>query len=158
MTRTELPALRAQLSVESDRLKRVVDEIDSLLAAVTAREPSPVEAIAGAAYLQNLYNAIENCLLRVAHAVDESVPDSPDWHRVLLDQMTAPIDDLRPAVMDRSLAAKLDEYRRFRHAFRHMYFFDLDWPRIRPLLAASRSLCVEVWSALDALMRALLAE
>ena len=112
--------------------------------------------MAAAAYLHNLYNAIENCLVRVAHAVDESVPDSPDWHRILLDQMTAAIDGLRPALLGRLLAARLDEYRRFRHAFRHTYFFDLDWQRVRPLLAGTRALCDDVSRALDVLMLALL--
>jgi uncharacterized protein YutE (UPF0331/DUF86 family) len=155
VTRAELPVLRAQLTAERERLARVASEIDSLLAQTTDREPTRVEVVAGAAYLHNLYNAVENCLLRLAHAVDHSVPDGPDSHRVLLDQMTAPIEGLRPALLDRRLAARLDEYRRFRHAFRHMYFFDIDWPRVHPLLAGSRAVCDDVLRALDDLITAL---
>jgi hypothetical protein len=98
VTRTELPALRAQLSIEGERLTRVAGEIDALLAAVAA-----------------------------------------------------PIDGLRPAVLGRPLAARLDEYRRFRHAFRHMYFFDIDWLRVQPLLAGSRAVGEQVLSAAGAL-------
>jgi len=156
MTRRELPVLRAQLMAERERLTRVAGEIDALLAAVSGREPTPVETVAAAAYLHNLYNAVENCLLRIAHGVDESVPDGPDSHRILLDQMAAPIDELRPAMLDRALAARLDEYRRFRHAFHHMYFFDLDWPRVKPLLEGARALRDDVLRSLDTLMSTLL--
>jgi len=156
VTLDELPVLRAQLSVERARLRRVVAQIDGLLRDAHSRTPSLVEQTAAAAFLHNFYNAIENCLVRVAHGIDEAVPTGHGWHRLLVDQMSAPIEGIRPAVLDGQLAAETDEYRRFRHAFRHMYFFDLDWSRVRPLLEGAAQLAGKLERALDGLLVTLL--
>jgi hypothetical protein len=87
----------------------------------------------------------------VAHAVDESIPTESESHRLLLDQMSAPIAGIRPVLIGESLLPRLDEYRRFRHAFRHMYFFDLDWERVRPLADHSTAVVQAFEGALDAL-------
>jgi hypothetical protein len=110
--------------------------------------------MACAGFLHNVYNGIENCLWRVAHAVDESVPTGGESHRLLLDQLSVPLEGIRPAVIRDALLPRLDEYRRFRHAFRHMYFFDLEWDRIRPLADSSGELVQTVEDALDMLLDA----
>lgn len=89
---------------------------------------------------------------RLAHGVDESVPTGNDSPRLLVDQLSEPIPSLRPALLSRELAARMDEYRRFRHAFRHMYFFDLDWQRVRPLVAAVPALVRDFEGAIDELL------
>lgn len=155
MTRAELPALQAQLVAERQRLSEVVSEIEALRTLLAQRQPSRIELMAAAGYLHNFYNGIENCLSRVAHGVDESIPTGVESHRVLIDQMSAPLQGLRPALLDRRLAARIDEYRRFRHAFRHMYFFDLDWERVRPLLERVVSLNADFSVALEALLTSL---
>jgi hypothetical protein len=155
MTRGELPALRAQLAAERRRLRDVIAHLRDVRAAIGTREPTTVELMASAGFLHNVYNGIENCLLRVAHAVDESVPSGSESHRLLLDQMSAPLHAIRPAVIDDTLLRRIDEYRRFRHAFRHMYFFDLEWARIRPLVDDSDVVVQAVEGALDALLDAI---
>lgn len=152
MTRGELPALRAQLAAERRRLRDVVAQLRDVRNAIGSREPTVVELMACAGFLHNVYNGIENCLLRVAHAVDESVPTGSESHRLLLDQMSAPLDAIRPAVIDETLLRRVDEYRRFRHAFRHMYFFDLEWGRIRPLIDETAAVVQAVEAALDTLL------
>ncbi len=156
MTRQELPALRAQLTIEFRRLTQVSEEITGLIRSVSEREPSRIEVVAAAAFLHNLYNAIENCLLRIAHAVDESVPTGPETHRLLVDQLTAPIPTLREALLDEELARRIDEYRRFRHAFRHMYFFDLDWPRMTGLLQNAEAITAKFTTAVITLLEQLI--
>jgi hypothetical protein len=52
----------------------VLAQVRDVRAAVADRQPTPVEIMACAGFLHNVYNGIENCLLRVAHAVDESIP------------------------------------------------------------------------------------
>lgn len=155
MTKRELPALKAQVDAELGRLRQIVEEIESLRSQIEGREPTRVEQVAAAAYLHNLYNAIENCFVRIAHGVDESVPTGADRHRLLLDQLGAEIPGLRPAVVDTALERRLDEYRRFRHAFRHMYFFDLDWPRVSPLLQGAATVASECDAALNQLFATL---
>jgi hypothetical protein len=155
MIHGELPALRAQVRAELGRLARVVEEIADLASATRARAPTQIEIVAASAYLHNYYSAIENCLTRIAHGVDESIPSGPDSHRILVDQLSAPIEGLRPAVLTLDLARRLDEYRRFRHAFRHTYFVDLDWTRVAPLLGGASLLAGDVERALLSLFDAL---
>jgi hypothetical protein len=48
--------------------------------------------------------------------------------------MATNIDNIRPAVLDAETEQELDEYLRFRHLFRNIYGFDLEWERCRELL------------------------
>lgn len=41
------------------------------------------------------------------------------------------IPEYRPAAIDDELAALLEDFRSFRHKFRHSYTFELDWERER---------------------------
>jgi hypothetical protein len=152
VTKTELPVLRAQLEAERQRTADAATELAKLRMAIGAREPSVVELMAAAGFLHNVYNGLENGMSRVAHSIDESIPTGSDWHRLLVDQMSAPIASIRPALLTRPLAMRMDEYRRFRHAFRHMYFFDLAWDRLEPLVSAAPQLIGDFNGALDTLL------
>lgn len=152
MTKAELRVLRAQLHAERTRLREVAAELAALSSTLSGRAPSVVELMAAGGFLHNLYNGLENCMSRLAHGVDESVPTGNDSHRLLVDQMSEPIPSLRPALLDRELVARVDEYRRFRHAFRHMYYFDLDWARLLPLVSGAPALLDAFEAALDELL------
>jgi hypothetical protein len=134
MTRSEIPVLTGEIELELRRLVEVERQIQALAAALGPLQPDNVQLMAAAGFLHNFYNGVENCLMRIARGVDEHVPAGPTVHRELLDQMTAEVPGIRPAVLSDPLLATLDEYRRFRHAFRHMYFFDLRWELLRPLV------------------------
>lgn len=41
--------------------------------------------------------------------------------------MTIEIPDIRPRIISNDFAEELDEYRRFRHMFRHSYGAELCW-------------------------------
>jgi hypothetical protein len=139
------------LFAERGRLKQVAAQLEALRVSLGEREPTLVELMAAGGFLHNVYNGIENCLSRLAHGIDESVPTGNEAHRLLLDQMSEPIPSLRPALLGRELAARIDEYRRFRHAFRHMYFFDLDWARLTPLVAEAPALLTDFERCIDEL-------
>jgi hypothetical protein len=151
MTKAELRVLRAQLLAERARLDEVASQLKALEVSLGPREPTVVELMAAGGFLHNVYNGIENCLSRLAHGIDESVPSGNESHRLLIDQLSEPIAELRPALLGRELAARIDNYRRFRHAFRHMYFFDLEWPRLQPLAAGVPALLADFDSAVEAL-------
>jgi len=141
MTKKELPILLGEIELEIGRLQEVVGELQSLEASHDDNPPDKIRRMAAAGFLHNLYNGMENCLLRIARGVDEHVPSGPEAHRELLDQMASDVKGIRPPVIGSSLHAALDEYRRFRHAFRHMYFFDLEWERMAPLMEKAGSTC-----------------
>jgi hypothetical protein len=48
--------------------------------------------------------------------------------------MATAIETVRPTVLTGETVRRLDEYLRFRHLFRHIYGFDLEWERCRELL------------------------
>ena len=45
--------------------------------------------------------------------------------------MTIEVNGYRPAVIDDELYCLLDDFRAFRHKFRHSYAFELDWEKER---------------------------
>jgi len=48
--------------------------------------------------------------------------------------MTLGIEDIRPPVISKKLAAELDEYLAFRHLFRNIYGFELESNRLNILV------------------------
>ncbi|MEW5762511.1 MAG: hypothetical protein AB1776_04860 [Bacillota bacterium] len=86
--------------------------------------------------LHDFYVAVENVFETVAREIDGRVPVGGDWHRELLAQMTLSIRTVRPPVVSRETAEKLDEFRRFRHVFRNVYGFNLQSERLVELLVS----------------------
>lgn len=83
--------------------------------------------------LHGFYSGVEAILVDIARTVDESMPDSPNWHRELLLQMGADLADVRPAVITDATRICLDEYLRFRHVVRNAYSFTLRTSRLEEL-------------------------
>lgn len=84
--------------------------------------------------LHGFYNGLERLFELIAAVVDKAVPTGENSHQVLLQQMTAELHTLRPAVISESSARQLNEYRRFRHIVRHVYTFKFDPNRIEQLI------------------------
>lgn len=82
-------------------------------------------------HLHNLYNAFENIFQSIAAVFENSVDDVERWHARLLERMQMDVMPLRPAVIDENACDALDELRRFRHLFRHMYRVKLDPLRLQ---------------------------
>lgn len=87
-----------------------------------------------AAILHDFYVAAENIFEVVAREIDEKLPVGEQWHRELLLQMTLAIPESRPPLLTKETAARLDEYRGFRHVFRNVYGFNLSPERIIALV------------------------
>lgn len=94
-------------------------------------------AIVAAYYLHNLYNAFENLFRLVAEAFENHVPDPSRWHTLLLDRMGRDVEGIRPRLIGETALKSLDELRRFRHVFRHVYHYDLDPEGVKRALAAA---------------------
>ena len=78
------------------------------------------------------------------------------WHRDLLKRMKLEISGYRPAVIDEKLYQILNDFRAFRHKFRHSYAFELDWEKERLVALkfelASKLLRKQVLGFLDKLI------
>lgn len=128
--------------------RRMQDELRSLERVVTGageylgRAPPEVPEIelrGLASYVEDFYSGCERLFERVAVYLDDGVPTGERWHEQLLQQMAAPGPRGRPPVIAPGLASRLDAYRRFRHRARHLYGFELEWPRVRELAAGMTS-------------------
>lgn len=82
--------------------------------------------------IHNLYGSIEQYCTRIAKFYENNLSTST-WHAELLERMTLNIEGVRPALFSRDLLWQLDELRRFRHLFRHMYDRPLDSERVEKM-------------------------
>lgn len=83
--------------------------------------------------LHSFYSGVERIFKQVAQNIDNSIPDTADWHRQLLRQMTASIPEIRPSLISRETKLMLDEYCSFRHVVRNIYSINLKSDRVKEL-------------------------
>lgn len=81
-------------------------------------------------HLHNFYNGCENIFRAIARFFENDLGPQT-WHPDLLKRMKLEIAHHRPAVIDEALYRLLEDFRGFRHVFRHSYSFELDWDRER---------------------------
>ncbi len=84
--------------------------------------------------LHGFYAGVERIFEDISRNLDESVPSGPEWHRDLLIQMSAAIENIRPDVIKSQTRHVLDEYRGFSHVVRNVYTFNLRPSRLRELV------------------------
>ena len=84
--------------------------------------------------VHDFYTGVERIFEKIAVELDGGVPAGRAWHRDLLLAMTLEVPSRRPALLSEATAQQLEELLRFRHLFRNVYGFELQWPRLRPLL------------------------
>lgn len=145
------PALRARILGEEpmpadpvERLKGLTaDELASLERVARAAqadlarlsdEPVQLELRGLASYVHEFYTGIESIFERIAIELGEGLPQGEYWYADLLNQMAAEQPARRPAVIDEPLRARLRDYLRFRHFFRHAYDYQVEWKKLRPLV------------------------
>lgn len=84
--------------------------------------------------LHDFYNCCERIFRRIAVDINGGFNAEVRWHKELLYRMTIPIGNIRPQVISEELAAELDDYLSFRHAFRNIYGFELKGERLDRLV------------------------
>lgn len=133
MPQRRFAALRADISRELDNARRLVAEAEEWQPQL-ADWPETVRVRTAGGILHDFYCGVERIFRYIATRIDEDLPATADWHVQLLQRMATNIETVRPAVLDDDTARQLDEYMRFRHLFRNIYGFDLDWERCQELL------------------------
>ncbi len=139
---------RKQQATDREQLQRLLSGIHGLL--TKGRDPAPteIELSALAATLHSFYTGVENIFKRVAVELDCEPVRGDAWHRELLLRMKTP-NARRPALLSEELHDTLNEYLRFRHAFRNAYSFDLDWRKMSPLVLRLEATLQKLESTLD---------
>lgn len=122
-------ALKSLVDDELIALNQVAQQMTKLRDEC-AQPPTWVELYAFAGMLQEFYNGAERIFERIAVTLVEGLPQSSSWHTDLLIQMATPRPGARLAVIGESLRARLEEYLKFRHFFRHAYRHTLEWSRM----------------------------
>jgi hypothetical protein len=125
--------LAAEVRREVDLIERVVTGLRLALAQLST-PPTELEIRGLAAFVHDLYTGVERIFERVATETEEGLPRGSDWHRRLLEGMSQELPGVRPEVVGSQTGAELTEYLLFRHRFRHMYGFQLEWAKLEPLL------------------------
>ena len=151
--RYEINLLRADIADELHKIGSLVTafkEIESQVELPPEKVP-PYDRGAIGYILHNFYNGCENIFRSIAKYFENDLgPQS--WHRDLLKRMRIEIQGFRPRVIDDDLYLLLDDFRSFRHKFRHTYAFELDWEReqlvARKLLKTHKMLKYQVESFL----------
>jgi hypothetical protein len=140
--REALVRLAQEIRAELVRLDSTVAEAASAVQEGGARPLTHLEIYGAAAVLHSFYTGVEKVFRRIAPELNGDLPAGPAWHRVLLENMVLDLPGIRPPVLSEESARLLERYLDFRHKFRNLYFFDLDWALLRPLLV---ELC-RVWA------------
>jgi hypothetical protein len=136
--------LAAALRRHRERIASLAAEARQTLADFAEREPPLLELRGMGAILHDFYTGIEQVFATIAPELNGGLPAGAAWHRQLLTNMTLDLPGVRPPVLRAETAQALDEFLRFRHLFRNVYGFELEWPRVRVLLARLPTVWTEV--------------
>jgi len=123
------------------RLRKALVNLEKLaeeLKTITRMRENKFNSIrirACASILHDFYSGIEKMFINIAKEIDRTVPRGEGWHRELLEQMTLDIPSKRPAVISLELAALLHQYMGFRHRFRNLYGYELEWGKMEELFS-----------------------
>jgi hypothetical protein len=133
VSEARLATLAADLEHELTQLDALGDEL-ALLRTRLPDPPTSIELRAAGSITHDFYSGVERMFRRIATVIDGDLPSGPNWHAELLERMSYPIADLRPAVISSDVRLRLEDYLRFRHVFRHIYGHALRWELLSPLV------------------------
>lgn len=144
--------LKEQIAVEEAEIRELIAFHREFLDICRTREPIGIELTASGAFLHALYSGIENICRRIAIELDDGLPKGGDWHRELLRSMTQPTET-RPRVISEALHDRLLGYLDFRHLFRNIYIFRLEWERMMGLVLSAEELVEDLNQQLGSFIR-----
>lgn len=130
--RDDYRRLIAELSVAVSTIRSSIDLNEAAWARIGAGATAALDWAALSYTIHNLYGGIEQYCTRVAKFYENDLSTSA-WHAELLERMTLSIEGVRPALFGRDLLWQLDDLRRFRRLFRHMYDRPLDPERVKKM-------------------------
>ncbi|MCL6448974.1 MAG: hypothetical protein K6U04_12640 [Armatimonadetes bacterium] len=149
----EIIILEARIRRELFQLQKIAGELKAVLKPYKQKpvKDSTVLRALGS-ILHDFYSGIEKIFLQIAREIDQSAPKGENWHRLLLEQMTLHLKGRRPPVIGIEIASKLQQYLAFRHRFRNLYGFELEWERMEELVRALPETLQELSVAIDSFL------
>jgi len=131
----KIARLVAELTDELVGLQQIEADAHTAISRLAGREPDRFDLRAVGSILHDFYSGVESLFEKVALVLNGGLPEGERWRAQLLRDMALDLERVRPPVISASLRQRLDEYRRFRHVFRHIYGHMLTWERMEPLLS-----------------------
>lgn len=149
----EIIILEARIRQELFQLQKIAGELKAILKPYKQKPVKDTTVLrALGSILHDFYSGIEKIFLQIAKEIDQSAPRAENWHRLLLEQMTLHLKDRRPPVIGIDLASKLQQYLAFRHRFRNLYGFELEWGRLEELVQALPGTLQEFSAAINSFL------
>lgn len=132
MKKYNIELLKADLLDELDKLSKLEKEFQGVQEKLSLDEHQVPQYDRGAIgyILHSFYNGCENIFRSIVRFFENDI-ELQTWHRDLLKRMKCKVEGYRPRVIDDMLFQLLDDFRGFRHKFRHSYFYELDWEKER---------------------------
>jgi len=121
-----------KIEFEINEIDTLFKEYELFFADMNYEEPDLVQKTVMSNILHSFYTGLENIFKRISKDFDYINIVGEGSHRALLNNVYNR-NNKREAIIDEETYNLLDEYRKFRHFFRHGYSFQLDWERIKPL-------------------------
>ena len=129
-----LPALISREIIELDQLVEVCMKRYARRAELLGAGAEDILADSLATCLHSFYTGLERLFEIIVREVDGARSHPAEWHRELLMAVSVDRPGLRPAVLSEAAFQRLDEYRAFRHLFRHLCTHRIDPGRIFTLM------------------------
>lgn len=128
----------------SHKIQRIISEIreelektDELVSEIgghkSLRGKDTFYLRAVASILHDFYCGVERIFVRIAEELNGGIPEGANWHIQLLKDMELEIEKVRPPVISHDVGKRLREYLEFRHRFRNIYGFELEWEKMKGL-------------------------
>ena len=124
--------LRAEIEAELESILCLQDDLNECV----ALGGTGVILRAKASVFHDFYTGIERIFVKIASELNGGIPNTPQWHVELLQDMRLHLEEIRPPVVTAELRDALLPFLRFRHLFRNLYGFNLEPRRLEELSEA----------------------
>ena len=144
----------SQIEFEIGQIGQLLESYVELFERAKTDSPNMVDITALGSVLHSFYNGLENIFLTIAKRIDKQIPETTQWHRDLLNQMTE-TESKRRQVLSTDIAHRLADYLGFRHFYRHSYSFFLEWEELEKLVNPLDEVWVQVKNELQVFLDSL---
>ena len=134
MVSSILPSLLRRELIELEQLVTVCLNRYARRAELLGVGAEDILADSLATCLRSFYTGLERLFEVIVREVDGARSHPAEWHRDLLMAVSVERSGVRPSMISEARFRRLDEYRAFRHLFRHLYTHHIDPKRIFALM------------------------
>ncbi|NUM37397.1 MAG: antitoxin [Candidatus Brocadiae bacterium] len=126
--RHNVSLLKSDIVYELSKLDSLIQDFVTVQYKLDIEQLPVYDRAAIGYYIHSYYNGCENIFTSIARFFENDL-SSETWHSDVLKRMKLKIEGYRPAVISEELFLLLNDFRSFRHVFRHSYTFELDWEK-----------------------------